>query len=191
MAEAQTAAIRAADESARNNAAAANDSAATLKTGNTALMITQIGIFLALIAGYIYKGWERHVEIAEAVRKDNVIERRRLDAITAMTRLQDDVADHAQATVAQLNQIHTLVNSNMTAAKQGELNARIDNFALLNQLSDVKSKFGFAPSPEITSMIEATKKKIDYLTAELSDRLIQTTRADMQLRLDLQQKPAA
>ena len=78
--------------------------------------------------------------------------------------------DTAIAQSAQLTQIHSLVNSNLTASKMGELASDEANLASLLEIVDLKQKQGIAPGVGATSAIEDMKTKITELRAELADR---------------------
>ena len=78
--------------------------------------------------------------------------------------------DTAIAQSAQLTQIHSLVNSNLTASKMGELASDEANLASLLEIVDLKQKQGIAPGVDATSAIEDMKTKITELRAELADR---------------------
>lgn len=81
------------------------------------------------------------------------------------------VAAAAQATNGKLDQIHTLVNSSMTAAMQAQYDATVALVSVLRRLGQ---------SAETDAEIEAAQRKADELRAALSDRLTQTKTADAQ-----------
>jgi len=97
--------------------------------------------------------------------------------LVVSNRKQEDIAI---VTGAKLDQIHTLVNSNLTAAMQDQLDARISNLALLTELAASKQ-----PSAETQGVIDATRIKISELTNTLANRKLQTTQAAAQLAVDL------
>ena len=82
---------------------------------------------------------------------------------------------------AKLDQIHTLGNSNLTAAMQNELDARRATVVVLKRLPN--------PSKEETSEIEGNQAKMAELDAQLRDRKKQTETAAQQLAVDLARKP--
>jgi hypothetical protein len=82
---------------------------------------------------------------------------------------------------AKLEQIHTLVNSNMTLALQNELAAREGQLITLEELVSLKNKKGNKASQVTLQSIEDFKLKISELRAQLEDRLKQTDIASEQL----------
>ncbi len=81
-------------------------------------------------------------------------------------------------TSAKLDQIHTLVNSNMTAAMTNELDATIRTAAMMRELIEVKRAAGLEPTADVLALVETTQAKVDELQANLADRLQQTAIAD-------------
>jgi len=108
---------------------------------------------------------------------------------TAALLLKSNTKAEASAKVqeAKLDQIHTLVNSNLTAAMQDQLDALKAMLVLLLETVDLKhaASPGAAPSKETVTTIAATKTKIAELSAQLEDRLKQTTFASAKLAVDL------
>lgn len=90
---------------------------------------------------------------------------------------QDAVALAAKSanveTQSQLRQIHTLVNSDMTAARQGELDQTRVSLILLRKLATVAEHAGREATEEERAAIDATEKRIKELEAILADRLAQ------------------
>lgn len=93
----------------------------------------------------------------------------------------DAVIETTSVTNAKLDQIHTLVNSNMTAAMQSELDATKRELAMMNEVIDLKKAAGRPPTQDVLSTLEITKAKISELEAQLADRLKQTKLAETQL----------
>lgn len=98
-------------------------------------------------------------------------------------RRQDDVAARvAEATARQaadasrvttkLDEIHTLVNSNMTAAVRGELVAVEAQMFLATRLAK------FEPGPDDAAVLRALAARIAELRAVLTDRDTQQATAD-------------
>ncbi len=112
----------------------------------------------------------------------------RRDAARAANRAQV-VADQltvANAHVAKiavdqgkkLDQIHTLVNSNLTAAMESELGAHRAGLILMQEIVDLKRLSGKSPSAESLEAIKLTTAKIDELSRTLGDRVRQTKIAE-------------
>lgn len=77
----------------------------------------------------------------------------------------------AEIVDAKLDQIHTLVNSNMTAAMESELYAHKANRVLLDEAVGSKRALGQEPSEETLAMIDTVTAKIAELEAKLKDRI--------------------
>jgi hypothetical protein len=94
------------------------------------------------------------------------------------------VAERAKVTIQKLDVIHTLVNSNMTAALQSELDAVTREMAMMVEVGELKQAAGQPPSEEASGAIKATRAKITELTAALADRLKQQEIIDHQIKVD-------
>jgi hypothetical protein len=149
---AQAAASAAALAAAQTSLAASN-AAAVSRSQNTALLITTIGGFVGLILTFVIK------EVSES-------------------RQHAWARDDAKEKSAQLSQIHTLVNSNMTAAMESELDARKSNLILLEETISLKRSAGAEPTGETMVLMSTAKNKIHELEAQLDDRLKQTKIAE-------------
>ena len=90
------------------------------------------------------------------------------------------VASTAAVTQSKLDVIHTLVNSNMTAAMQAELDATVRELAMMNEVIALNRAAGREPSKEALGAIVDTGAKIAELRAALADRLKQTQVAESQ-----------
>ena len=82
----------------------------------------------------------------------------------------------ANEQTAKLNQIHTLVNSNMTASMTGELSALQANVLLLEAHPDI--------TPAGEAALGAKKARVAELEAQLADRKQATSLANAQLVQD-------
>lgn len=118
-------------------------------------------------------------------RKDRAQEYARLDAVAVKA---DAVADKAaeaaklllesNARVQQrgevvnekLDEIHVLVNSNMTAMMQSELDATRTSLALMKEVIDLKRASGKKPSSEAAANLKATEAKVKELSSKLAVR---------------------
>jgi hypothetical protein len=72
--------------------------------------------------------------------------------------------------VAGQEQIHTLVNSNLTAQMNDTLDATVRDLASLQEIVALKERDGREPTPEALQVIEATESRIGELRAKLRDR---------------------
>jgi hypothetical protein len=78
------------------------------------------------------------------------------------------------ATHARLEQIHTLVNSNLTDAHERELAATRGMLAMMREVVDLKRDRGLEADPESLTLIEETQVRIDRLSRQLVRRAEQT-----------------
>lgn len=91
------------------------------------------------------------------------------------------VAKDTQIVSGKLDAIHTLVNSNMTAALQSEHDAMAAHrVVLLEVIADKRSR-GIEPSPDAITTVAMIDTKLAELQAVLSDRRLQTKLADAAL----------
>jgi cell division septation protein DedD len=99
---------------------------------------------------------------------------------------QDEVAarlDHSDKEInTKLDTIHTLVNSNMTAAMQSEFDATVRELAMMLEVIELKKSGGLDPSVDAKAAVEITQLKIAELKAQLEDRYKSTELADQQAR---------
>ena len=145
---------------------AANDAATAASTasmGSRNLIIVQMFSLVVVIVGFGYKGLEHHWDTAETIRKEGVAESQRVEAVRT-------AAEAAKNQSAKLEQIHSLVNSSLTAAMENELDARKSTLALLMGIIDTKKAASAAPNEELTVTADMTRKKITDLSSQLSDR---------------------
>jgi len=96
--------------------------------------------------------------------------RKREEAAALLLEANERVARTAETTNTKLDVIHTLVNSNMTAAMQSELDSTVRELAALKEIIALKAAAGDKPSPEALAAITYTEAKIGELTATLNDR---------------------
>ncbi len=107
-------------------------------------------------------------------RRERIEDFARQDRVAAKV---DDVAATAKtATVQITNQlgvIHTLVNSDMTAARQSELDQVRLNLIMLRRLGSLRHEMGQEPVEEDEVAIASAEGRIGELEAILADRLAQ------------------
>lgn len=113
--------------------------------------------------------WEREDKVAEkaAHAAELLVQSNRL------------IADTARIQGAKIEQIHTLVNSNMTAEMQKSLMLLKANLALLEKLFDSE------PTADAQAVITATKNEIAEAEIELGERIRNTETASRQIEKDL------
>lgn len=98
------------------------------------------------------------------------------EALAKTQRVRDD------ETHGQLEQIHTLVNSDKTAGLQREHDALIAQAALMNEVIELKLAAGSQPSASTITALDMTKFRIDELETELADRAKATKLGERQAK---------
>jgi len=154
--------------------------------------IVALPAVLAVVITPFIAGHYRRVERKEDwARQDEVADRLKVaqDATTAATQrvaaaqviTTERVAEVAVAvrdansiTDGKLDQIHTLVNSNLTSAKEDQLDEAKIVLVSLEEIVDLKRNAGIEPSETAMLVIQAQRVKIAKLVAEVDDRLKQT-----------------
>jgi hypothetical protein len=79
----------------------------------------------------------------------------------------------------QLERIHTLVNSNMTAQMEDSLASKKAELAALIEVRTLKEAAGLDPTAEARAVIKETTEAIARKEAELADRLTATSLAEL------------
>ena len=152
-------------------------SSETLAVIIVALIGTVVGPTVAILVG-------AHISAAKEERdykrQDEVADRVAAAAVQAESAAKLLVASNAEVAVAavaaaaitngKLDTIHTLVNSNMTAAMQGEHDSTVRELAALQEIAAMRTEGGTKPSPATTIAIEMAEAKINELRAQLADR---------------------
>jgi hypothetical protein len=106
----------------------------------------------------------------------------------ATLEVKNQVVETAATQSAKLDQIHVLVNSNMTAAMKSELDAKREVLVVMEELIALKRKNGLEPSPETLGQLEATRNKIQELEAQLADRLKSETTLSVLLESNVEHR---
>ena len=113
-------------------------------------------------------------EVARQAREAAVLLSRAQELTIAKT---DEVAETARVesakTTSALKQIHTLVNSDMTAARQGELNQARTTLTALRAIIELGENVGRPVTVDQLAAIEETEKRITELEQILADRMTQ------------------
>lgn len=115
--------------------------------------------------------WARQDEVAKRAAETSHKMLARQDAATAALETASRATDLArQETYSQLSAIHTLVNSNMTAALQAELDSTKRELVALREIMELKAAAGQEPSVEALAVIETAERRIAELDALLAER---------------------
>ena len=115
--------------------------------------------------------WQREDEVAARAKRTAEL----------LVENNERVAKTAKETNLKLDQIHTLVNSNMTAAMRAELEATIQKLQLMREIVARDKADNIKVLPEALKAIADVEIKIGELTATLNDRLRQTQIAEEKL----------
>lgn len=111
---------------------------------------------------------ESNKEVADIAREVALV----TAEATAKTDQKLEVLDQGQ------KEIHTLVNSSMTAAMQGELLATSGQYAMMVEVIDLKKTQGHQPTVEALAALETTRARVADLTTQLEDRRLAQIKAD-------------
>lgn len=84
-----------------------------------------------------------------------------------------DAASKLDDLSAQTQRIHTLVNSDMTAARQEELDQAESLIVVLQRVIQLAKDKGIMPDPSDTDALERTTRRRDQLELILADRMAQ------------------
>lgn len=93
----------------------------------------------------------------------------------------EKVAASTRAANTKLDVIHTLVNSNMTAALQDSLDSSRANLATLRELIALRVAQGDEPNEDTRAQLVTLENKVGRLASNLDDRIRQTKIADAQI----------
>jgi hypothetical protein len=133
--------------------------------------------------------YDRQDEVArraeDVARAAQGVAKQAAEAATLLVDSNERVAvaarEQAKVTNGKLDAIHTLVNSNMSAAMQSELDATVRDLAMMREVIALRATAGREPTAEILSAVSATEDRIAELRAVLADRAQQTEIADAQI----------
>jgi hypothetical protein len=135
-----------------------------------ALIVAVASTTSPLLLAYLTNRNNRQIKQEDYARQDAVA----LQAAKAASLLlaaNERVALSATMTNSKLDVIHTLVNSNMTAAMQAEFDATTRELAMMREVIALKQTAGHDPSVDTLAAIKMTEAKISELQAALKDRL--------------------
>jgi hypothetical protein len=132
--------------------------------------------------------WARQDAVAEKLLASNAIVTTSAKKLLASSELVVASASVTEERLKEIvigqKQIHTLVNSNLTAAKQAQLEALEAKLIVQKEMADFRLDNGKPVDEEAKADMEATAIKIAELKAELNDRLQQTAQAETERTKD-------
>jgi alkylhydroperoxidase/carboxymuconolactone decarboxylase family protein YurZ len=115
-------------------------------------------------------------QLAEIAVTSSVSVDRKLEVIPKV------IQSTANETGRQLKQIHTLVNSNLTASMQGQLDATKRELVTLRELVALRKETGKDVDPKTLEQIVETEGLIERLAKMIAEREEQTVVADQQAK---------
>lgn len=170
----------------------------------SAIWVSGFAMISALATPWL-QNWGRRQEKLDEYRRQDEVAKRAEDVSNSLqasqnklTKQNDDAAklllatnnkvdEHARVQEAKLEQIHTLVNSNLTAEMQDRLAALKLVLVSLEEILTLKQTAApdAHPAEETVATVAATKIKIAELSKQIEDRIVQTKQASVQLANDL------
>jgi len=137
-----------------------------------AFIVAVASMLSSLLLATLTNRQRRREKLEDYARQDAVADKA-AEAAKLLLAANERVAETAKITNGKLDVIHTLVNSNMTAAMQSELDATVREHAMMVEVVALKRNAGQEPNVTSLAAIEATERKIAELQAALRDRLKQ------------------
>ena len=153
----------------------------------TILAVIATSLISPSVLAYFTNRARRADKKLDWAREDDVAERAKQTA-RLLVENNERVARTSKETNLKLDQIHTLVNSNMTAAMRAELEATIQKLKLMREIVARDKADNITVLPEALRAIKDVEMKIGELTATLNDRLRQTEIAEEKLQQQQQQQ---
>jgi hypothetical protein len=127
--------------------------------------------------------WARDDEVAaQAAKAAELLLAAQQETIKRTNEVARHVAAATAKTDEKLDAIHTLVNSDMTAARQSELDQTRVTLVMLRKVVALDHAAGRAPSEQDVATIETTEARITELQAILMDRLAQQQAVEAETR---------
>jgi len=148
------------------------------------LVVSVAGVIFAsitapLILAHRTERMHREDQLSDYQRQDAVA-KAAADAAAAAHKAATVIQEHTAVTVVKLNDanekldvIHGLVNSNMSAAMQSELDALVTSLAMMREVIDLKRSGGSEPTEESLIALRDTEAKISELKTTVAERLTQ------------------
>lgn len=147
-----------------------------------------IVVFIAAIVGPAFLSWLNNRQAVE--REERAVKRQEAAAAkvaeAAATLLKSNTITEFKLNTLQVSadQIHLLVNSNMTARMQAELDATVRELVALREIAELKRAAGMVSAPEAERAIAYTVIKIAEMRAALRDRLDAQARIDASIKAE-------
>lgn len=137
-----------------------------------ALLIIFATAFLTATS-QVLTGWQAdRRELRAFKRQDEVAARASATAAKLLTST-DRIAVSTENSNGKLDQIHTLVNNNLTVTMQSLLDSTVGQLALLEENIALKRQSGVDPTPDVLKSLEVIRIRIADLKSAMSDRVRQ------------------
>jgi hypothetical protein len=142
---------------------------AAIDTASLGILVLVVGFGSPAILAVVTGRQNRRAQQANWDRQDELEERQNVK----LGVVKDALVQSTDATNGQLVAIHGLVNSNLTASMQSDLDQTKVSLVALERLLGESE-----PTVDELAAIKATKAKIGELEAQLQDRLTHAQAAD-------------
>lgn len=148
-----------------------------MSTGWVAAIVA-IGTVLSPVLLAWLTGRQRQAEKREDWKRQDQVAEQAAKAAALLLAQNEVVAEAAGVINEKLDTIHTLVNSQMTAALQSELDAVTRELAMMREVVALRQANGQEPSRESVGAMAATEAKITELQSVLADRSASQAQVD-------------
>lgn len=134
------------------------------------------GLLAPAILLYLKRGSDQETQALDWARQDAVADR----LFSSNERVAKAAKEAASQTNLKLDVIHTLVNSNMTASMQSELDSTVRELILLRVVLGLHKDAGKGVDNDTLLRIKTAENRVVELQALLKDRLTQSSIAEEQ-----------
>jgi len=125
--------------------------------------------------------WARDDALREREQKERAQVAAQVAAAAAeVAAVKDHLVESTNRTDRKLDDIHVLVNSSMTAAKQAELAATRREVVLLRENAALHEAAGRSPSDDASAALTSAEDRLGELQDEVEDRERRTASLDKQ-----------
>jgi hypothetical protein len=143
-------------------------------TVEVALIVALSSVIGPVILTSVQSG-QRRRELKDQIKREDEKAKAAAEVADTLVKSNKEIANKVeqnhQTTSDKLEVIRVDVNSNMTAAMKGELDATQREHATLIELVDLRKKLGQEPTKVVLEAIDRSSLRMAELTAVLSDRL--------------------
>jgi len=123
----------------------------------------------------------RHADKLEDYARQDLVAAQAAAAARLLLEANERVAAQGDVTNGKLEAIHTLVNSQMTAALQAELAATVREAAMIREVSAMRAINGLPPRGEARIALASCDLRVAELQDIIADRLRRTEIAEQQM----------